>query len=640
MKSPLVVSLVQITEPMLQFVNLPYAIALLQAFVKAHAPQPERYLFTLPLFERAPLAQAVNSLSLAQVAGFSLYVWNAEYSLALARELKARRPETLIVVGGPHVPDRPEEFLQRYPWVDVCVHGEGEATFLELLESFPGGDLSAVKGISYRQAGQVLTSTRPRGQNLTEIVSPFLTGVLEPLLLTYPHYRWVTAWETNRGCPFSCAFCDWGSLTRAKVQRFDMERLLAEIDWIARHRIEVVFCCDANFGIFARDLELAQAMASQRQASGFPKLFYTQAAKNSTDRVFQTQKLLFDAGLHTGATLSLQSVSEAALGAIRRENISLSAYRELQTRFRQAGVPTYTDVLVGLPGETYDSFTAGVSEMITQGQHQEMRFYNVFILPNAELAQPDYRQQHQIHSVRIPYLTQLNPVAEPVAGIGEWHEMIIAAQTFTTAQWLQMRVFAWFTELLYFSRALQVPILLLQHCGVTTYEQSLKAFAEGAWPAGLQVLPELLRFFQHKAQAITQGQPEYCVGLDPASQTQVWMGADYFALTQWLQAGAQARFYAESRQVLETLWAQRPEALPLQALQEAVNLSQQLFRSQSPEQLSFELQLNWNLWELYQAVLAGQSVQLQPGRWSFVAQQTPQGMQYQSAALTETSFSA
>jgi radical SAM superfamily enzyme YgiQ (UPF0313 family) len=48
-----------------------------------------------------------------------------------------------------------------------------------------------------------------------------------------PQERWLVLWETNRGCPFQCTFCDWGSATAAKVNQFELDRLLREVDWFA-----------------------------------------------------------------------------------------------------------------------------------------------------------------------------------------------------------------------------------------------------------------------------------------------------------------------------------------------------------------------------------------------------------------------
>ena len=67
---------------------------------------------------------------------------------------------------------------------------------------------------------------------------------------------YISAWETNRGCPFQCTFCDWGSATKTKVRKWERDRLFKEIEWFADNKIPYIDCCDANFGIFVeRDLE-------------------------------------------------------------------------------------------------------------------------------------------------------------------------------------------------------------------------------------------------------------------------------------------------------------------------------------------------------------------------------------------------
>jgi len=637
LKKPVVVSLVQITEDMLQFVNLPYAIGLLQAYAQTHASDPGRYLFTLPIFERGPLAQRVRELSLADIVGFSLYVWNAEYSLALARALKLAKPEVLVVVGGPHVPDQPDLFLQQNPWVDLCVHGEGEETFLQILENYPALEHTQIQGLSYRFDKHLIqTELRSRSRNLDRMVSPFLKGVFEPLFYQYPDYRWVTVWETNRGCPFSCAFCDWGSATKSKVLSFALERLQAELEWFARQKIEVIFCADANFGIFPRDLQIAEAMAELRKKTGYPHLFYTQTAKNAPDRVFETQSVLFEAGLHAGTTLSLQTVSEPALSAILRENISLKAYQELQTRFHQAGMPTYTDVLVGLPGETLASFREGVGRMIASGQHREMRFYNVFILPNAELAAPAYREQHQIVSVRLPYRTPLSRVQPPVEGLQEWQEMIVATRSFSDADWLQMRVFAWMTQILYFSKALQMPIMLMHQAGLASYQTILQAFCELQSFSETPFFASLNQFLKAQAEEILAGKREFCQGQESPQGPWVWMSPDYFTLVYLLKSEKLAQFYAESEDLLVSL-AQSDPRLPRQALKESLELSQALLMTPLPGHAGFARNLHWNIWEVYQAGLSGQQVPLRSGLWFFEAQAGTKGLQTRETLLS-TSF--
>ena len=75
--------------------------------------------------------------------------------------------------------------------------------------------------------------------------------------------------------------------------------------------------------------------------------------------------------------------SEKTLINIKRQNISLGTYEELQRRFTEDGIPTYSDFILGLPGETYDSFADGVATLIQNGQHNRIQFNNLSVLPNA-----------------------------------------------------------------------------------------------------------------------------------------------------------------------------------------------------------------------------------------------------------------
>ena len=95
-----------------------------------------------------------------------------------------------------------------------------------------------------------------------------LSGSFDRLIEAYPENEWLILWETNRGCPFKCTFCDWGSATASKVNKFDLERLKLEIDWFSKNKIEFIFCCDANFGILKRDIEIAEYVAIKKKRTG------------------------------------------------------------------------------------------------------------------------------------------------------------------------------------------------------------------------------------------------------------------------------------------------------------------------------------------------------------------------------------
>jgi radical SAM superfamily enzyme YgiQ (UPF0313 family) len=593
---------------------LPYTPGLLQAALGGLSPTPTRYRFLLPLWQyRQPLAAAVAHLQTADVVGFSLYVWNFERSLAIARALKALRPDVLTLVGGPQVPDQAEAFLRAHPEIDLCVHGEAELRFVELLEAWPERPWAQMPGLSWLDdsGGFQVTAPAPRQNTLAMLPSPWLSGVYEPLLAAYPEVRWAALWETNRGCPFTCSYCDWGSATGSKIHAFPLERLQAELAWFAAHRIEFIFCCDANFGILPRDPELAAAMAALRRTTGYPKLLGTQNTKNVTERAWRVYQILIEAGLNHEVTLSVQSLAPAALKAIRRENISLAHYREIQARAQAGGIRAYTDVILGLPGETFDSFRDGVSALMAAGQTHALRFFNASLLPNAEMNQPVYRERYQIESVRIPMVYLHSSAAEPEDGLYEYQEIVIATASLTRAQWAASLAFAWMTDLLFYGRHLLRPALLFLHQQTgLSYRALLECFLDA--PVQFPLLYELQSFFRAKADAIQRGDFEYC--REPAALCQgIWRSADEVMALHLITPERLPSFLGEVAGYLQQRLAplslssdQIPDLIP--DLMRLCYLNLLLAQQVEP----IEVHFSSNVVEVAQARLQGQELPLQP----------------------------
>ena len=615
-----VIQLIQASQGEQETSYIPYSIGLLQAYILRHAQDLRRYTF-LPLQAgRDPVAQLLPRIAPADIYGFSVYAWNINYSLALAAAAKAARPQALILFGGPQVPDHAEAFLRAHPFIDLVVHGEGERVLLQVLDSLPAQDWSEIPGISWIDASGAFQH-HPRGPrivDLDEIPSPYLMGIFDSLL-AQPGTIWVPLWETNRGCPFSCTFCDWGSATAVKLTRFGLERLRAEIDWFAARQIRIVNCCDANFGILPRDLEIADYLVETRERTGFPNNFFMQSAKNVTDRSYAVQKRIIDAGLHFTVTLALQSVSEPVLRHIKRENISLDTYRELQYRFRRDGVATYTDLLIGLPGETYETFVKGVCRVIDEGQHHWICFYSTYLLPNAEMAQPEYRQRFGLETVSVPYAEAWLPVRQEEP---ERLEMLIAAASYSREDWRRMRAFAWWVQILYFHhRLLQLPLLLLHEIGGLPWSTIFEFFSGGLFEnpteansSATPMLSELKGFLDAKTARMIAGEQEHCVLPHLGRPCSVML--NHFVLVGLSQEPMALAFFADATVAIQRLVAAHGIQLPPGLLQESLELSRELFLSEYLKR-PFALRGGYNLWAWYQALLRGESIALssQPCRY-------------------------
>ena len=128
--------------------------------------------------------------------------------------------------------------------------------------------LRDVPGLSFRDGDRVVhTGERDRITDLDVVPSPFLAGLFD----VHAEARVAMAiLETNRGCPYGCTFCDWGSATQSRIRKFDLDRVYAELEWCATHKVHQVFLADANFGIFERDVDIAAKVAELKHRARLP----------------------------------------------------------------------------------------------------------------------------------------------------------------------------------------------------------------------------------------------------------------------------------------------------------------------------------------------------------------------------------
>jgi len=554
---------------------LPYSVACLQGYAEANLHQAERFEFLPPIYKRIGISAAVAHLRSADIVGFSTYVWNERISLEIARRLKQADPRILIIFGGPQVPDDSTDFFKRNPFVDLIVHGEGERTFMDILERHARAEWSEIPGVSYPGAdgSAIKTPPRARFRDLTQVPSPFLNGMFDRLVADNPDETWIGLWETNRGCPFRCTYCDWGSAIAAKVTKFDVDRLYQEVNWFSDNKIEFLFCCDANFGMLKRDVDISRYMVDVAQVSGYPQAFSVQNTKNATERAYETQKTLSDGGLNKGVTLSLQSVNQEALKNIKRENISLETYFELQRRFTEDGVETYSDMILALPGETYETFVQGISSIIETGQHNRIQFNNLSILPNAEMADPAYLEEFGMKAIESEIIN-IHGSRESDDDVAEFQQLIVATRAMPLEDWQRVRAACWMTAFLYFDKLFQMPLILAFEHSSASYRDLFEAFMD-VNADDYPVVGEIRDFFISEARSIQNGGAEYVYSSD-------WLGiywpADEYMYIQLTVENKLAAFFDEAAALLGKTLEKYSCSLPEGALEDAVKVNQALLK--------------------------------------------------------------
>ncbi len=384
----------------------PTSLGMILAAAKAHqgGALSASYDFRPRLmWDRERLAQAAAGPP--AIFLFSNYVWSSANNLAHSELVKAANPHHVTVHGGPDTPKYPgdlERYFAQHPHVDITVHGEGEVTFPALLEALAGtmGDgptrltaLADVAGLSFRDGDRVVqTGPRDRLADLNVIPSPALTGLFDGFLPVGGGQSGLII-ETNRGCPYGCTFCDWGSATLSRIRQFDLDRVFGELEWCATHELGIGLA-DANFGIFERDVEIAEKIAQLKQTYGYPRIVGNNYAKNTVKHLSKIIDIFTAAGIVAEGKMSMQTFDSETLTTIRRKNIKVEKYHGLSVEFRRNDLPLAVELMMGLPGATPATFRSDLQACIDRDVRATV--FPTVLLPNSPMNEPEYRRENGI----------------------------------------------------------------------------------------------------------------------------------------------------------------------------------------------------------------------------------------------------
>jgi radical SAM superfamily enzyme YgiQ (UPF0313 family) len=614
------VGLVQIGEMFGDQYYLPYSIGLLQAYAQKHLKRPEKFDFLLPIYKNVKIAAAVEYLSDAEIVFFSVYVWNFQISLELAKCIKQKNKSAVIVFGGPQVPESAagmEIFLVKNPFIDIASYGEGEMPFTSILENLNGLSWNNVPAIGFRDKDSnfLFNSPSEKIENFEVSPSVYLEGIFDKLIKTNPEQKWSALIETNRGCPFSCSYCYWGKKTRNRLHKYKIEKVFDEIDWFSRNKIEFVFCCDANFGILKRDVAIVKKAAENKKKYGFPKAFSIQNTKNSTEKIFMLQKILDDYGLQKGVNLALQTLNESTLRFINRSNISMQTYKDLQHMFSQNKILTFSDMILALPGESYDTFTKGVSEVIESGQHNRIQFINLVVLENTEMANAEYQKKYGIQTSKsrmISHHTSLDDIAE----VSEVQNLVVETNTMPKKDWLKTRVFCWMTSLLYFNKLLQIPLMMIVEKSSLRIKELIEYFISHS--NQYDEISKIVTFFTNKAADIQVGDCEYVASKEWLN---VWWPADELIFIKLCHERKLETFYKEAAMAITDFLLKHTIEFPNELLHDSIKLNKNLIKVPFVES-DLNISLNYNIYDKFQGLLNGIDIPLERGHFNSIIDRT------------------
>jgi putative methyltransferase len=417
------------------------------------------------------------------VLGLSCYTWNWELQCRLAGQVKTLNPDCLVVAGGPHPDYKDPDFFRKHPSIDAIAVKDGEITFTRVLSALRRGsrDLRPIPGL-YLPGGNGNICTGPAEVPTVFDHSPYVdqSAYFERMVRRFGPSHFDVVWETNRGCPYSCSFCDWGSSTMSRVRRFAMERIEAEVEWFAKMTVESIILADANFGILERDLQIADLLNAARSRHGHPRFIHYSPAKNNPERTVEIARKLVASGISPVHTFAVQHTDVSVLAAADRANISVAKQRQVAKAVVGEDIPTVVQLILGIPGDTYELWKTCLTDLMDWGLHDNYQIFNYALLPNAPAADKGFRAQWNIETIsrQIPKEGTGQRGQEDTDALTKV-DIIVSSRSFSREDWVRMKTYSAFVRALHNRSLTRLIAMYLHFSHAVPYREFYDRLIEG-----------------------------------------------------------------------------------------------------------------------------------------------------------------
>ncbi|WP_238179968.1 B12-binding domain-containing radical SAM protein [Methylobacterium oxalidis] len=315
------------------------------------------------------------------IVGVSAYLWSLPFFCRVVARIKQDDPRRLVVFGGPSA--RPVMF-SKPPFsasrddIDLLVINEGEETFREVvsLNARDAAALGALRGVAVKDGpGWRETPARPLA-DLDSLPSPYALDLVQ--------HGGLGVLQTYRGCPFTCSFCEWGTMESPKRVRA-VDHLDRELQAIARHDVYAALLVDAGLNL-NRNAFLNLSRAARE--SGF---FETHGLICEVyPAAVRQEHLDFLASVSNAYVgIGLQSFDNAVLAQVDR---SYDERRFDETFGKLDAVASLAvEIILGLPGDNPETFRRNFERACRLPC--ALRVYHCVVLPSGLMVRspPEHR---------------------------------------------------------------------------------------------------------------------------------------------------------------------------------------------------------------------------------------------------------
>jgi len=346
------------------------------------------------------------------VVAFSIYIWNRSEFMSIAQYLKEKDPTLTIIVGGPDIDaHRNKSFFENHPFVDWVIYGEGEIAFSRLLDHIAGYEVELINVVD--NSGHVYPHEPVNKKDDILKLSPYMEFKDEfkrfiDMLHEYKVFECL-CWETTKGCPFKCSFCDWSSGLHHKVRIWGKDELVPnwkkEILFFSEIKLTSLYWTNPNVGLTPQDEEIVDFICELKQQGKHVPLFIsTQISKNNKEKSFRLIDKMLTNKIVAGVKFDFQDLDPTVLDLIDRPDLPWDQHKILikdlmskHSTKRKVGDKEYVDpwwcnFIWGLPGQTLNNMRRN---LIEAGALKMFPTHHIFeCLPNSPAADPEYQKIH------------------------------------------------------------------------------------------------------------------------------------------------------------------------------------------------------------------------------------------------------
>lgn len=331
---------------------------------------------------------------------FGVYVWNEPLIRQVLPLLREPESKNRIVLGGPQITAAPAGTLEGlYPQADVFVRGEAEDVLAEVSSTVDRVD---VPGVHYAGAGDDGSQAEA---DLCALPSPYLH-----------HTRFIpfkrvgrARWETKRGCPYACRYCQHRG-TRRQVRGYKRKRLFDEMSLFSDKGVNTLTVLDPIFNVGAVYIDIVAELVRL----GFAGRLSVQCRfEMVTDEFLELVRQL-DVCLEFG----LQTIHTEECRAIGRKN-RIDKVGRVMHRLGKLAIDYKVDLMYGLPAQTPKSFRRSLAFCREHGA-RKIDAWPLMLLRGTEIAKAEFRNQWRLKESddAVPIVTSSSTFSRT-----EWEEM-------------------------------------------------------------------------------------------------------------------------------------------------------------------------------------------------------------------------